>query len=68
MCSSLTTARTYEGWVEMDIKLAVSIWKNSSRNFGLAIEVHDPTDDTQLKASSFFKDQECTVEACKCEV
>lgn len=53
ICSCITESRTYQGWIEMDIKLAVKQWEKPSRNLGLAIDVQDQ-DDNYLKAAPFF--------------
>jgi hypothetical protein len=66
MCSSLTVSRNYEGWIELDVKLALKIWEKPRRNYGLAIDVQD-LDDVQLKATEYFHPYNCE-QACECEV
>jgi hypothetical protein len=65
MCSSITVSKNYQGWIEMDVKLAVKIWERPARNLGLAIEVQDQ-DDVLLKSADHFIPHSC--EACKCEI
>lgn len=66
LCSSLTVSAKHEGWVEMDIKLAVKQWEKSSKNLGLAIDVQD-IEDNYLRAHDFFHPVECS-QACKCVI
>lgn len=63
-CSSLTVSKKYEGWIELDIKLAVKQWEKPNRNMGLAVEVQD-VDEEYKKALDFFHPVDCE-QACKC--
>lgn len=58
-------ASSFEGWIEMDIKLALKMWEKPSKNLGLAIEVQD-SEDNHLMALSYFHRHDC--EASECDV
>ncbi|XP_063701038.1 uncharacterized protein LOC134831276 isoform X2 [Culicoides brevitarsis] len=58
LCSSSTVSRKYEGWVEMDIKMAVKQWEKPNRNLGLSVEVQDHNENT-LKSLDFFHPIDC---------
>lgn len=52
-------------WTEWNVRTAVKVWRDSGRNFGLAVEVEDE-DGTRLDAHQFFNGMNCTQEACEC--
>uniref|UniRef100_A0A336LPD3 CSON010091 protein n=1 Tax=Culicoides sonorensis TaxID=179676 RepID=A0A336LPD3_CULSO len=58
-CSSTTISQKYEGWVEMDIKLAMKQWDKPHKNLGLAVEVQD-INDNYLRTLDFFEPVDCT--------
>lgn len=65
-CSSLTISRNYEGWVELDIKMAVKQWEKPSKNLGLSVEVQD-INESYLRTLDFFHPIDCN-QACKCVI
>lgn len=64
LCSSYAVSRKFEGWVEMDIKMAVRQWEK--KNMGLAVEVQD-INDNYLRTLDFFHPIDCN-QACKCVI
>ncbi|KAE8742801.1 hypothetical protein FOCC_FOCC011659 [Frankliniella occidentalis] len=49
-------------WTEWNVRMAVKVWRESGRNFGLVVEVEDE-DGTLLDAHQFFNGMNCTQEA-----
>lgn len=62
ICSTTMLPYTYEGWIEMDIKRAIYIWKttnsNANNDFRIFLEVHDE-ESAPLKAGNFFIPMRC---------
>ncbi|XP_014259717.1 uncharacterized protein LOC106672646 isoform X2 [Cimex lectularius] len=51
-----------EDWTELDVKTAVNSWRETGKNFGLAVEVEDE-DSTIQQASRYFTPMNCSKEA-----
>lgn len=53
-----------EEWTEWNVRGAVKAWRESNRNFGLAVEVEDE-DGNLLPAHKYFSAMNCSKEACE---